>query len=108
MSRIFLDLLCRKKRSEYISDVISRYEEYVLAFKGIIKSKVVSAVALNSEQLEKIKGRISELTGKIILLEQEINRNLIGGFIIKLEDTIIDLSVNGQLESLRKQLIYGS
>jgi len=104
----FLNLLCQKRRSKYLRDVIRRYEEYVLAFKGVLKSKVVSAVALNNEQMEKISRHISEMTGKMILLDQEINRDLIGGFIIKLEDTVIDLSVRGQLEQLQKQLIYGS
>jgi F-type H+-transporting ATPase subunit delta len=104
----FLNLLCLKRRSEYLTDVIRQYEEYILIFKGVIKSKIISAVALDREQMEKIKGRISDLTGKEILLEPEINRDLIGGFVIKLEDTVIDLSVHGQLEILRKQLIYGS
>lgn len=104
----FVDLLCRKRRCEILRDIIKRYEEYVLELKGIIRSNITSAVALDSEQIEKIKKRISRLTGKTIRLEQEINRDLIGGFIIKLEDTVIDLSVRGQLESLRKQLVFGS
>jgi F-type H+-transporting ATPase subunit delta len=104
----FVNLLCLKKRSEYLTDVIRQYEEYVLVFKGIIKSRVISAIVLSDEQMEKIKERVSELTGKRILLEQETSRDLIGGFIIKLEDTIIDLSIRGQLDLLHKQLIYGS
>jgi F-type H+-transporting ATPase subunit delta len=104
----FINLLCHKRRSANLRDVVRQYEANVLNFKGFLKSKVVSAVALDDQQLEKIKKRIAELTGKMILVDQEINRDLIGGFIIKLEDTIIDLSVRGQLETLRKQLIYGS
>ena len=104
----FVELLCRKRRSEIIREVIRQYENYVLDLKGIMKSKIISAVALNDEQSEKIKKRISQLTGKTVRLEQDVNKDLIGGFIIKLEDKVIDLSIRGQLEVLRKQLIFGS
>jgi F-type H+-transporting ATPase subunit delta len=103
----FLILLCRKRRSNQLLEVIRQYENDVYTFKGIIKSTIISAVKLEKEQVEKIISRISDLTGKTIILAQEVDRHLIGGFIIKLEDTLIDLSIRGQLERLRKQLIYG-
>ena len=79
----FIELLCRKRRSAFIKEVIDQYEDFVLAYKGIIKSKVISAVKLTSAQLDRIKERIALLTGKSILLEHEIKEELIGGFIIK-------------------------
>ncbi len=34
-------------------------------------------------------------------------QRLIGGFVVKIRDTVIDLSVNGQLEKLRNKLVFG-
>jgi len=103
----FLILLCSKKRSDFLEEVIERFMMRLLEHKGIIKGEIISTFPLDSDHVGAIKKRVADLTGKTVQLEQTLDKNLLGGFIVKVKDTIIDLSVKGQLEKLREKLVYG-
>lgn len=103
----FLQMICNKKRSNLLTEVINRFNELLYAFKGILKGKIISAQALDSKEVQNINEKIKEITGKKVELELETDADLIGGFIVTVQDTIIDLSVKGQLDKLRKKLVFG-
>jgi F-type H+-transporting ATPase subunit delta len=103
----FLVLVCRKKRSQLLEEIISDFHDRVLENKGILKGSLVSAHHLVPDQLDQIRKHLEEATGKTIILEEHLDQNLVGGFVVKIKDTVLDLSVKGQLERLRAKLIYG-
>ena len=103
----FLSFICDKRRTNLLPSMIYRFEEYVHDYKEIITAKVVSAQSLDEEQIQKIKNNLVDKIGKTVLLKQAVNNELIGGFIIRIKDTIIDLSVKGQLEKLRERMVLG-
>jgi F-type H+-transporting ATPase subunit delta len=103
----FLQMVCDKNRSNLLLEIINRFYELLYAFKGILKGKIISAQALDSEEVQNINEKIKDMTGKKVELELETDADLVGGFIVKIEDTIIDLSVKGQLDKLRKKLVFG-
>jgi len=103
----FLILVCRKKRSNLLAEIMTNFLDRVLEEKGIWKGTVYGAHPLTPGQIEQIRKRTMVLTGKTILLEEQVDHSLIGGFIVQIKDTIIDLSVKGQLNRLRTKLIFG-
>lgn len=103
----FMQLLCQKKRANLLPEIIERFEDLVLDFKGIVRGELVSTIKLGSEQIQRITNKISEITGKSIQLQERIDETLVGGFVVKFKDTVIDLSINGQLEKLREKLVFG-
>jgi F-type H+-transporting ATPase subunit delta len=103
----FLILVCRNKRGNLIGEIVSNFLDRVLEEKGIWKGQVYSASPLAPDQLNEIRKRTTALTGKTILFEEHVDKSLVGGFIIKIKDTVIDLSVKGQLNRLRTKLIFG-
>jgi F-type H+-transporting ATPase subunit delta len=107
LSHRFLHLLCDKKRSNVLPEVIDRFYELLYEFKGILTGKIISAGPLGGNPIENISAKIREMTGKPVQLELETDSELIAGFVVKIKDTVIDLSVKGQLEKLRNKLVYG-
>lgn len=103
----FLQLLSRKKRSNYLLEIIEHYNERVLDYQGIIPAALRYADQLNKEQIEDIRLRLEQMTGKSILLSEKKDDSIIGGFIVRFKDTVIDLSIKTQLEKLKAQLIQG-
>jgi F-type H+-transporting ATPase subunit delta len=103
----FLILVCRNKRSNLLAEIVSNFLDRVLEEKGIWKGTVYSAHPLASDQLDEIRKQTMNLTGKTILLEEHVDQSLVGGFIVKIKDTVIDLSVKGQLSRLRTKLVFG-
>jgi F-type H+-transporting ATPase subunit delta len=103
----FLQLLGRKKRSGFLLEMIDRFMDSVLEYKGILAGTLIASCALDSEQVEGIKKKVESITGKSVILSEQIDESMVGGFIVKIKDTVIDLSIRTQLEKLRTQLIQG-
>ena len=103
----FLQLLTKKKRSGFLLEIIDQYLMRVLDHQGILSGLIISAKTLDHDQVEEVKEKITALTGKTVLLVAQIDDSVIGGFIVKIRDTVIDLSIRTQLEKLHTQLVSG-
>ena len=54
---------------------------------------------------DKLKALIESSTGKTLLLVTEVDQSLIGGFVLEVEDKLLDASVSRQLERIRAQFV---
>lgn len=103
----FLVLLIEKRREGLLLSIAQKYYDFYNTLKNNIEAEVSSAVALDDDMREKIKQKITASTGKNVLLNFVINKSLIGGVSIKINDSVFDASVKSSLEMLKKQLAYG-
>lgn len=71
--------------------------------KDIKVAKVTTAVALTKELEDKIQKKIVELTGNNASIENKVNPDILGGFILRIGDLQYDASVSNQFRELRKQ-----
>jgi F-type H+-transporting ATPase subunit delta len=101
----FLQLLTKKKRSSILPDAAEEFNQLLLEHRNFVKGDLISAVDLSDEQTSKIKSNIEEATGKSVILKQHLDPKIIGGFIVKIEDIIIDNSIRFQLNKLRERLV---
>lgn len=99
----FMTLLTKKGREGVLSSVIKSFISQVQAYKGIVPAEVISAAPLDSVLLEKVTTLAKELAGKQIELHQEVNPELIGGFILTVGDKQVDQSVAGKIQSLKRE-----
>ncbi len=100
----FLKIIIDKKRGTDILDIIKDFDRRVDAHKNIVKAKVESVIPLTEEQLETLKGNLNKLTGKEVLLSNQINPALLGGISIQMGDRVIDGSVKFKLEGMLEGL----
>jgi F-type H+-transporting ATPase subunit b len=67
-------------------------------------AEVTSALPLTKEEQELVKKNILTKVGEKIKIEFQVNPQILGGLVIRVGDKVIDGSVAGQLEGLRKTL----
>lgn len=73
--------------------------------KGIGVAYITSAVVLNNSQQKKIEQKLLQTTKyKIIEGIYRVDKDLIGGLVIRISDTVVDSSLRTQLDKLSKQL----
>jgi F-type H+-transporting ATPase subunit delta len=84
------------------AQIVAAYEELELKQNGISKAKVTFAreAKVNEPLLEELN-RITKSTLKV---SSNVDSELIGGLVIRVDDTLIDASVKGQLERLKNNL----
>lgn len=103
----FLKLLITKNRAFYIYDILkeslSRFDVYLNLETGII----YSSEPLSIDNINKIRLALEQKKNKRIELVNEIDKSLIGGFIIKLSGDIYDTSIKTKIERMKKLLKEG-
>ena len=73
-------------------------------YKGIQKATVISAKALSTEARTKISALVAEKTNKTVELTEQIDEDLIGGFILRIGDIQIDNSIESQLRKIKNSI----
>jgi len=99
----FLCFVVEKNREDIIYDIFKEF--LVLADKknGVVRAKVATAVDLNDPLRQEMVNDMEKKISKKVFADYSIDTNLIGGFIVRIEDTVYDASVKHQLSLLRKK-----
>jgi F-type H+-transporting ATPase subunit delta len=103
--RIFLDLIVRKRRSQFLIDIADSFSDLMLENQGIIKTRVISALELSKDEVKGLQSKLEKKTGKKILMTRRVNPAIIGGVIVHLGNQVIDMSIKYQLMLLRDSLL---
>ena len=100
----FLKLLVQNDRLLLAPQISELYESYKAEHEGYVDVEVISAYALSKEEQNKFATTLKKQLGKTVHITTSIDKNLIGGFIAKAGDKVIDGSIKGQLQQLAKKL----
>jgi len=98
-----INLLIDNKRLAILSYVAKKYTVLFDKLKGIEVAKVTTAFPLTDALNKKVLSKVKELTGKEATIENVINPEIIGGFILRIGDVQYDASVANKLQGLKRQ-----
>lgn len=101
----FLDLLVEKGRENVLMDVIADFNDMLDDYRGILRGAVYSVVPLSADQKKELTGNLDKITGKKVVVKEHLDKNLLGGFVVRIEDMVYDSSLRHQLDKLRQNLI---
>jgi F-type H+-transporting ATPase subunit delta len=87
-----------------IPNILGQLENIHFLKEGIIATKITSREELAQAEIKKISDLIKAKTKKEVVVKTEIDKELIGGVVVKYNDKIIDMSIKHQLNNLAKQL----
>lgn len=105
--RNFMGLLAQRGRIAYLRDIVAAYRALVDEDLGQARAQVRAPVPLTDEEKQRIGARLQQAVGKRIILEEEQDTTLLGGFVAQVGSLILDASLNHQLERLRARLAGG-
>ena len=103
----FLSLLLERDRLTYLTSIVARYRRLLNEAKGRVEAKVVGASALEAAMLDRLNEVLHEMSGKEIVMHQEIDPSLIGGVLLEFEGKVFDGSVRTQLENMKQRIARG-
>ncbi len=100
----FCVVLGANGRLSIMREIVTAYDEIMSQSKGEVKATVTSAKALKKSELKEITSLLSKNTGKIVLLEEEVDDSILGGLIVTIGSQMLDCSLSGKLESTKLYL----
>lgn len=101
----FVQLLFDKRREAVLSHLGAAFRKRFLESRGAVEGVVQSARPLGDKELEELRGALSKLLHKDVLLENQIDSALIGGVRVLVDHRLLDQSVRGRLAGLRRTLL---
>jgi len=89
----------------YIKEIRELYIKHVDFELNRIKAIIEIAYPVNNEQKEQFINYLSKKFNKKVFAIFIVNEVLLGGFLVKIDDTVLDASVIGNLISLRNKIM---
>lgn len=94
------DIITRKNRELYLPAIAEEFVAQYRTYKGIEKATVTTPFPLTETLRARFKTLVAEQTGKTVELAEKVDPELIGGFVLKIGDRLMDNSVRHKLKTL--------
>ena len=100
----FLKILCEKKIIHIFTDCVRHYEKLYFKANNIEKITVITAVPMSDSLKEKLVSKLEKEYSKKVLPDYKIDKEILGGIVIRTENSQTDASVRSRLDTIKAQL----
>ena len=97
----FLGLVTNNRRLFAVADMIDAFKTILAAHRGETTAHVVTAQALDDEEMKALKAAIKEAMKTDVVIAAKVDESLIGGLIVKVGSRQIDTSLRSKLNNLQ-------
>ena len=97
-----IDLLKSENNLELYASIIEEYE--LLLEQDLKKHQVEATFAKDAKANSKILDELNTILDGDIEVKSKIDSGLVGGMVLRVDDTLIDASIKGQLARMRNNL----
>jgi len=98
-------LLVSKGLFRRSGDLLEKYNELLDAHRGIERAKVATALSLGDKERDAFSRRLGEIVERRVVVDAQVDPSVIGGFIARIGDMLIDGSIHQKLETLKRSLV---
>jgi len=98
-------LLLENKRSKVLPEIAEHFDALKADIENSVEATVTSAAPLSQAQQDEIASALKKRLGRDVSIATAIDKNLIGGAVIRAGDVVIDGSLRARLEGLANALI---
>ena len=103
-----INLVIKNKRETYLPGIARYFSELYRKEKGVRTATLTTAQAVDDTALEGIRKLIKKAYDAEVDLSASVDADVIGGFVLTIEDMRYDASVANNLRKLKKQLLQTS
>lgn len=100
----FMCLLAEKNRINLFCEIQKDFTKQFNRANNMLEAEVITYIPLTEELRKKVIDKLSMQTGKKVSITETVDKSILGGIIIRYDNTIIDDSIKTKLQELSKQL----
>ncbi len=99
-----VQLLVSRGRFALVVKIAEEFQRMLDSYRGVAKAEVMTAVPLSEEDKTNLSEKLSTLFNKKIELTSDVNPNLIGGIVLRVNGKLLDGSTSSKLAALKGEL----
>lgn len=103
ISEGLMNMLVGNKRITLLNEVALKYIILNESLKGKDVAYVTTAVPMTDSLEKQVLKQVASITGNKVTIENKIDENIIGGFILRVGDLQYDASVSNKLNNLKRE-----
>jgi len=96
-----LALMAENRRLFVLPALITALRSQLAEARGEVTADVTSAKALTKTQSDKLAKTLSDRVGKKVTINATVDKDIIGGLVVKVGSKMIDSSIRSKLDSLQ-------
>ena len=104
ITKNFLGVLAQNRRLSKLQDVIRAFNQLWAQHRGEITAEVITAHALDDDQISALKGNLRKRMGRDIAVDLNVDPTILGGLVVKIGSQMIDGSIRTKLNSLAQAM----
>ncbi len=97
----FITFLVKEKSLNNLPKILRAYEEILRAEKIVQTAELVTAFPLGDEDLKKAEEKLSVKLGMPVKIKTIVDKNILGGAILKVQDQTVDNSLKTRLGAIK-------
>lgn len=101
----FLRVLITNYRIGVLGEICAAFNKIANERLGVVEVEVLSATGLSEAEQQALRARFEAVTRKKVAMEFSLDGGLLGGILARIQSTVYDGSVRGNLERIREQLL---
>jgi F-type H+-transporting ATPase subunit delta len=105
LSMSMINLVIKNKREVYLPGIARNFKDLYRKNKGIRTATLVTADQVDDAGMKSIKDLIKKTYDADVELSSSVDGDLIGGFVLTIENMQYNASVSNSLRKLKKQLL---
>lgn len=105
LSLRFIHLMISKRREELLKPTFEEFEHAYNRLKGISKATLITAQPVSEATVAKLRERVAAATRTQVEMSTSEDASLIGGFMLRYGDHMVDASVKHYLRQVQKSLV---
>lgn len=100
-----VDLLVKNGRESFLPAIARSFIHETRVYKGITEAVLTTAVPVDEKVKTQISHMIAETFSTKVELKEVIDPDIIGGFILRVDDNYLDASLKNKLRKIKKELL---
>jgi F-type H+-transporting ATPase subunit delta len=100
----FFDIVTRKNREEILPEIAQLFHQAYNEYQGIVSASLETAVQPDKNLIAEMEALVRKISRKnLVELITKVNPEMIGGFILKVNDRQIDASLLNRLKDMERE-----
>lgn len=100
-----LEILIERRKTQLLPRIDEDYRHLLNDKKGIAVGTLISAEPMEQSHVEAIRQKLAARLGKQLELSVQVDKSLIGGYVLRIGDDVVDGSFKGRLQAIEKSLL---
>lgn len=103
-----VDTVLESGRVELLPDVADAFSDFIDEAEGVARAQIESAVPLQESDLKAISAKLGTVLNKNVDVTGVVDPSLLGGFVARVGNYRIDMSLKSKLEGLASNAVQDS